>query len=416
MYKIAAYLAKIYRNRIMYVLIINAGSSSVKFTLFRKDKVQVVVDGLVERIGRNGTAVHYQNSGKDRITWKTPVADARRAVRLIAELLTDKACGVLRSKEEIAAIGHRVVHGGEKINSSVIIDARVKQIIKECFPLAPLHNPPNLDGIEACEIIFQQVRQVAVFDTAFHTTLPQYAYLYGLPYALYKEDKIRRYGFHGTSHKYVSHIAAEIINRPIETLKIVTCHLGNGCSITAIDGGRSIDTSMGFTPLEGLLMGTRCGDIDPAVVFYLMAHKRLDLKQINDLFNKQSGLLGLAGIGSSDLRDILEARESGNRQADTAVRVFVYRIKKYIGAYAFAMGAIDAVVFTGGIGENSPLIRQMVCQDLEELGIVIDPEENADPKKTCFEIQGKAGTVKILVIPTDEEKEIALQTLKLLSA
>lgn len=400
----------------MYVLIINAGSSSVKFTLFRKDKVQVVVDGLVERIGRNGTAVHYQNSGKDRITWKTPVADARRAVRLIAELLTDKACGVLRSKEEIAAIGHRVVHGGEKINSSVIIDARVKQIIKECFPLAPLHNPPNLDGIEACEIIFQQVRQVAVFDTAFHTTLPQYAYLYGLPYALYKEDKIRRYGFHGTSHKYVSHIAAEIINRPIETLKIVTCHLGNGCSITAIDGGRSIDTSMGFTPLEGLLMGTRCGDIDPAVVFYLMAHKRLDLKQINDLFNKQSGLLGLAGIGSSDLRDILEARESGNRQADTAVRVFVYRIKKYIGAYAFAMGAIDAVVFTGGIGENSPLIRQMVCQDLEELGIVIDPEENADPKKTCFEIQGKAGTVKILVIPTDEEKEIALQTLKLLSA
>ena len=416
MYKIAAYLAKIYRNRIMYVLIINAGSSSVKFTLFRKDKVQVVVDGLVERIGRNGTAVHYQNSGKDRITWKTPVADARRAVRLIAELLTDKACGVLRSKEEIAAIGHRVVHGGEKINSSVIIDARVKQIIKECFPLAPLHNPPNLDGIEACEIIFQQVRQVAVFDTAFHTTLPQYAYLYGLPYALYKEDKIRRYGFHGTSHKYVSHIAAEIINRPIETLKIVTCHLGNGCSITAIDGGRSIDTSMGFTPLEGLLMGTRCGDIDPAVVFYLMAHKRLDLKQINDLFNKQSGLLGLAGIGSSDLRDILEARESGNRQADTAVRVFVYRIKKYIGAYAFAMGAIDAVVFTGGIGENSPLIRQMVCHDLEELGIVIDPEENADPKKTCFEIQGKAGTVKILVIPTDEEKEIALQTLKLLSA
>jgi acetate kinase len=280
--------------------------------------------------------------------------------------------------------------------------------------LAPLHNPANLEGIEACEDIFPGIPQVAVFDTAFHNTLPEHAYLYGLPYALYKEDKIRRYGFHGTSHQYISQTAANFFNRPLEELKIISCHLGNGCSITAIDGGRSIDTSMGFTPLEGLMMGTRCGDLDPAIVFYLMENKQLDPGQIGDLLNKQSGLLGLAGIDSSDLRDIFAASKSGNRQTESAVDVFAYRIKKYIGAYTFALGGIDAVIFTAGIGENSPDIREMVCRGLEGLGIVIDTKKNVAGNLAEREIQHNYGQVKILVIPTNEEKQIALQTLEVL--
>jgi len=398
----------------MYVLIINAGSSSVKFTLFKKSDLKMIADGIVERIGLKGTKIHTNTAEGKRTSKETQVTDTRQAVGLIADLLTDKTDSDIQAGVDIAGIGHRVVHGGEMINSSVVVDGRVKQIVKECFELAPLHNPPNLEGIEACEDIFPGVPQVAVFDTAFHTTLPEYAYLYGLPYALYKEDKIRRYGFHGTSHQYVSRTAANLLNRPLEELKIISCHLGNGCSITAVDGGRSIDTSMGFTPLEGLMMGTRCGDLDPAIVFYLMEHKQLDPRQINDLLNKQSGLLGLAGIGSSDLRDIFEASEGGNRQTDTAVGVFTYRIKKYIGAYAFALGGIDTVVFTAGIGENSPGIREMVCRGLEGLGIVMDTEKNVAGNLAAREIQHNDSRVKILVIPTNEEKEIALQTLELL--
>ena len=293
----------------------------------------------------------------------------------------------------------------------MVIDSGVKRVIKDCFDLAPLHNPPNLHGIEACEAIFPGVPQVAVFDTAFHATIPEHAYLYGLPYRLYREDKIRRYGFHGTSHQYVCRTAADHLDRPIEKLKIISCHLGNGCSITAVDGGRSIDTSMGFTPLEGLVMGTRCGDIDPAIVFYLMAHKQLDSRRVSDLLNKESGLLGLAETGSNDLRDILEAREIGNRQADTAVGVFAYRIRKYIGAYAFALGGIDAIAFTAGIGENAPPIREMVCRGLDPLGIVLDPDKNTAAQRGPREIQDDKSRVKILVVPTNEEKEIAIQTL-----
>ncbi len=398
----------------MYILIINAGSSSVKFTLFKKDDLQMMIDGIVERIGLKGTKIHTKNAEGKQTSKETRVADTRQAVRLIADLLTDKNDNDIQPGVDIAGIGHRVVHGGEMISRSVVVDDRVKQIIRECFELAPLHNPPNLEGIEACEDIFPGVPHVAVFDTAFHTTIPEYAYLYGLPYALYKEDKIRRYGFHGTSHQYVSRTAANFLNRPLEELKIISCHLGNGCSITAVDGGRSIDTSMGFTPLEGLMMGTRCGDLDPAIVFYLMEHKQLDPRQINDLLNKQSGLLGLAGIGSSDLRDIFEASESGNQQTNTAIGVFTYRIKKYIGAYAFALGGIDAVVFTAGIGENSPGIREMVCRGLEGLGIVMDTEKNVAGNLAEREIQHNDSRVKILVIPTNEEKQIALQTLELL--
>ena len=397
-----------------YVLIINAGSSSVKFTLFKKNDLKVVADGIVERIGLKGTKIHMKNSEGKRTSKEIRVENTRQAVGLFANLLTDKNDRNIQPGADIAGIGHRVVHGGERINSSVVINVGVKQIIKECFELAPLHNPPNLEGIEACEDVFTGVPQVAVFDTAFHATLPECAYLYGLPYALYKEDKIRRYGFHGTSHQYVCRTAAGFLRRPLKDLKIISCHLGNGCSITAIDGGRSVDTSMGFTPLEGLMMGTRCGDIDPAIVFYLMEHKHLNPRQINDLLNKQSGLWGLAGIGSSDLRDIINAEKSGNQQAVTALNVFAYRIKKYIGAYAFAMGGIDAVIFTAGIGENSPRIREMVCRGLEELGIVMDTEKNIAGNLAEREIQHNDSRVKILVIPTNEEKQIARQTLELL--
>ena len=398
----------------MYILVINAGSSSVKFTLFRGRDLKKVAGGIVERIGLNGTTIHYQNNEEDQITKEAPVTNTHQAVKSITELLIDKDVGVIREKTEITGIGHRVVHGGERISAPVMINDETKQIIEDCIPLAPLHNPVNLAGIEACEEIFTGIPQVAVFDTAFHAGLPEYAYLYGLPYRFYQKDKIRRYGFHGTSHQYVSRQAARMLDCSIESLKMVTCHLGNGCSLTAVDGGRSVDTSMGFTPLEGLMMGTRCGDLDPAIVFYLMEQKNLDYRQISDLLNKQSGLLGLAGVGSSDLRDVFLARDNGNRQAGKAIRTFAYRIRKYIGAYTFAMGAIDAIVFTGGIGENMPDIREQVCRDLDPFGIVVDPEKNTAANHAPGEIQSDPHRVKILVIPTDEEKEIARQTIDLI--
>jgi acetate kinase len=400
----------------MAILVINAGSSSVKFTLFIGKNLEKVAGGQVERIGLKDTTIHYQNHRGDRIAKGTPVTNTHQAVKAIIRLLVDKDFGVIQKKNEIKGIGHRVVHGGEKINTPVMITAATRQVINDCIPLAPLHNPVNLAGIEACEAIFTDIAQVAVFDTAFHATLPEPAYLYGLPYRFYQEDKIRRYGFHGTSHQYVARRAARMLNRPFESLKMVTCHLGNGCSLAAVAYGKSVDTTMGFTPLEGLMMGTRCGDLDPAVVFYLMAEKNLDLQQMNDLLNKQSGLLGLAGVGSSDLRDIDRAKEKGDRQADTAIKVFAYRIKKYIGAYAFAMGGIDALVFTGGIGENMPSIREQVCRDLDLFGIVVDSEKNAAVNHAEGEIQSDPHRVKILVIPTNEEKEIALQTVNLLFA
>jgi len=399
----------------MNILVINAGSSSVKFTLFRRRDLKKAAGGIVERIGLIRTTIHYQNDRGDQVTKKTAVTNTHHAVKSITELLINKNVGVIQKKSDITSIGHRVVHGGERISTPVLISDETKQIIEDCFSLAPLHNPVNLEGIEACENIFTSTPQVAVFDTAFHAGLPDYAYLYGLPYRLYREDKIRRYGFHGTSHQYVAHQAAIILDRPIETLKMVTCHLGNGCSLTAVDGGRGVDTSMGFTPLEGLVMGTRSGDLDPAIVFYLMEQKKLDYRQISDLLNKQSGLLGLADIGSSDLRDVFLARDNGNRQADAAIRTFAYRIRKYIGAYTFAMGGIDDIVFTGGIGENMASIRASVCQDLESLGIVIDPEKNATASHFPREIQSDNSRIKILVVPTDEEKEIARQTKDLIN-
>ncbi len=399
----------------MKLLVINTGSSSVKFTLFQMDTDTVLAKGIIERIGVGGTFLSYKNVNGAILESDIEIVNIKGAVAAISSLLQDAKVGVIRSLGEIKAIGHRVVHGGEKIRDSVIIDKFVKQIIKDCFHLAPLHNPSNLKGIEACEAIFPGVTQIAVFDTAFHANLPEHAYLYGLPYRFYREDKIRRYGFHGTSHNYVSRKAAMMINKPMEDVKIVSCHLGNGASIAAIDGGVSIDTSMGLTPLEGLVMGTRCGDIDPAIIFYLKNMKNLALEQIHDLLIKQSGLLGLAEIGSSDVRDILAAIKQGNTRAKVAIKLYSYRIKKFIGAYAFAMGGLDAIVFTAGIGENVPMIRELVCQGLEGMGIAIDRRRNADSINGCCEIQNDDSRVKILVIPADEEKEIAIQTLKLVS-
>jgi acetate kinase len=399
------------------VLVINSGSSSVKFTLFRIEDEKVLATGIVERIGLDGTQIIYINGSGEKITRPTDVGDARDAVSRIVEYLVHERYGVIKSRKTVAAIGHRVLHGGEKIHSAVIIDDTVKKIIEDCFMLGPLHNPHNLKGIQACETNFPGIGQVAVFDTDFHSTLPEQAYLYGLPYRLYEEDKIRRYGFHGTSHRYVSREAAKYLGRPVKTLKMITCHLGNGSSITAVEGGVSVDTSMGLTPLEGTIMGTRCGAIDPAIVTYLQKSKKLTIDQVDVLLNRESGFLGMAQIGSSDVRDVLSAMEKGHSKATAAINVFVYQIRKYLGAYTAAMNGLDAVVFTGGIGENSAVIRELVCngsKGLDTLGIHLDPaKNNAVGQGTC-EIQASDSRVSILVIPTDEEKAIARQTVALL--
>jgi len=400
------------------ILVINAGSSSVKFTLFGMGGRKMVASGEVERIGISGTRLNYHRTDGGSLSKDVRVSDTGEAIGEITSMLTDRELGVIGSRDAISAVGHRVVHGGEKINRSVLITDAVKEVIRECFVMAPLHNPPNMKGIEACEDYFPGVPQVAVFDTAFHTTIPEHAFLYGLPYRFYREDRIRRYGFHGTSHHYVSEKAAELLDTPLDELRMVSCHLGNGCSITAVDRGKSIDTSMGFTPLEGLIMGTRCGDLDPAVVLYLMERQGLGPEEVDEILNKKSGLLGLAGVGSSDLRDILSAGEKGDAQANTAVRAFVYRIRKYIGAYWAILGSVDAIIFTAGIGEHSARIRSFVCEGLgspQGPGVVIDRKKNASADGKCCEIQSRESRVKVLVIPTDEERAIVRQTLHVLN-
>jgi acetate kinase len=399
------------------VLVINSGSSSVKFTLFAIADEGILARGVVERIGLGGTRITYSAHHGKKVDRLVTVADAREAVACIVECLTDATHGVLESRQAVAAVGHRVVHGGEKIKTSVVIDGRVKKIIQAYARLAPLHNPPNLAGIEACEESFPNIPQVAVFDTAFHATLPEKAYLYGLPYDLYAQGNIRRYGFHGTSHRYVSQEAAAFLGRPLKDLKMITCHLGNGSSITAVEGGRSVDTSMGLTPLEGTIMGTRCGTIDPAIVIHLMQHEGLTVEQVNELLNKKSGFLGMAGIDSSDVRDVLAAMEKGHARAAAAIHVFVHQIRKYLGAYTAVMNGLDAVVFTGGVGENAAVIRELVCNGdggLEKLGIRLDPEKNGSPGRSACSIEADGSLAAILVIPTDEEKEIARQTVSFL--
>lgn len=396
------------------ILVVNTGSSSVKFTLFSATDLKAAASGVMERIGLDGTRLIYRRVGRETVQHAVDIPDIGSAVERILPLLTDVIAGVIQSREEIRAIGHRVVHGGEYMTQPAIVDDHVKQIIQNCVDLAPLHNPPNLEGISACEKVFPGTPQIAVFDTAFHATIPPHAHLYALPLQLCKDLKIRKYGFHGTSHRYVSRKAAEWIGKPISDLRLITCHLGNGCSITAISHGLSVDTSMGFTPLEGIPMGTRCGDIDPAIIFYLMRQKGLRAEELDKLLNRESGLLGLGGIGSSDVRDLMAALRDGNLQAETALRVFTYRIKKYIGAYLAGLGGTDAIVFTAGIGENSPLIREWICDGLMELGIVLEPERNHAMNGCLGEIQGPDSRIKLLIVPTHEEAEIAIETRELI--
>lgn len=397
----------------MRILVINCGSSSLKYQLFDMATETVLAKGIAERIGIEGSVLVHTPGEKEKIRIQRPLANHREAIAMVVEALTDKEHGVIENFNSIDAVGHRVVHGGEGFSGSVFLTKDVMDALNRYSELAPLHNPPNIMGIEACSEILPGLPQVGVFDTAFHQTMPAYAFSYGLPYELYKEHSIRRYGFHGTSHKYVSHQAAQMLNKPIENLKIVTCHLGNGASVTAVDGGKSVDTSMGFTPLEGLLMGTRCGDIDPAIVVYLQKKLNLTADQVNDLMNKKSGVFGLSGV-SSDFRDIEAAEAEGNERAKLALEAYYYRVTKYIGAYAAAMNGIDALVFTAGLGENSPETREAVCARLEFLGIKIDKEKNRARGK-AVDISAAEARIPVLVVPTNEELMIARDTREIVS-
>ena len=397
----------------MKVLVINCGSSSLKYQLIDMVNEEALAQGLVERIGIEGSVLTQKVEGKDKYIVKEQMKDNKDAIRLVLAALVDENNGVIKSMDEISAVGHRVVHGGEKYKESVVINDEVKANIEECFKLAPLHNPANMIGIKACEELMPNTPMVAVFDTAFHGTMPEDAYLYALPYELYEKDGIRKYGFHGTSHKYVSQTCAEVMGRDIKDLKIITCHLGNGASLCAVKNGVSVDTSMGFTPLEGVAMGTRCGNIDPAIVTFLMKEEGLSVDEVNDLLNKKSGVLGISGI-SSDFRDIEDAAfNKDDRRAKLALKIFEYKIRTTIGAYAAAMGGVDAIVFTAGVGENGPETREKCLEGLEFLGVEIDREAN-NVRGKVREISKAGCKVKAFVIPTNEELVIARDTLELI--
>lgn len=395
----------------MNVLVINCGSSSLKFQLIESDTEAVMGKGLCERIGIEGSRIVYTPAGKDKITIESPMPGHTEAIKLVLDCLTDEANGVVKSLAEINAVGHRVVHGGEKFASSVLVDEEVMKAIEECNELAPLHNPANLIGIKVCKELMPGVPNVAVFDTAFHQTMPPKAYLYGLPYEAYTEDKIRRYGFHGTSHSYVSKRVAEILGKKPEDMKTIVCHLGNGSSICAVNQGKSVDTSMGFTPLAGLIMGTRCGDIDPAILEYYAGKNNLDLHQVTDVLNKKSGVLGISGV-SSDFRDIEDAAKEGNDRCEKALETFMYQVAKIIGSYVVAMNGVDNIVFTAGVGENSGSMRQGICNYLGYLGITVDAEANGQRGEE-IQISTADSKVKVFVIPTNEELMIARDTVAL---
>jgi len=395
----------------MKVLVINCGSSSLKYQLIDMTDESVLAIGLVERIGIDGSVLKHEIPGRDKETIEEPMQDHKDALKHVMDALVNKEYGAIKSMDEINAVGHRVVHAGEKFASSVIITDEVVKALEECIELAPLHNPPNLIGINACREILPTIPMVAVFDTAFHQTMPKSSYLYGIPYEYYTDFGVRRYGFHGTSHKYVSYRAAEMLGKDIKDLKIITCHLGNGASVAAVDGGEVVDTSMGFTPLEGLIMGTRCGDMDPAIVTFLMKKLNLDADGINDVMNKKSGVFGMSGV-SSDFRDIEKAASEGNERAAIALETYYKRVKKYIGSYMAEMGGVDVIVFTAGLGENSIDAREEICGGLERLGISIDKVENKVRGKEKI-ISSTDSAVKVLCIPTNEEVMIARDTLEL---
>jgi len=394
----------------MKVLVINSGSSSVKFHLYLMPKGEVLVKGLVERIGEESSNVIGFFRGGTH-TEQTKVESVEQAIDLILDMLGLEEYGVLGDVSEIKAVGHRVVHGGEEFTGSVVVDDKVVASIERFADLAPLHNPPNLAGIRAVEGKVPGALQVACFDTAFHSTIPQVAYMYALPYELYEKYGIRRYGFHGISHRYVARRAAEILGRGKYEINAITCHLGNGCSIAAVKGGRSVDTSMGFTPLEGVPMGTRCGDIDPAILFYLEG-KGYDVRSLNSLCNKESGLLGLSGV-SNDVRNLAKLSRQDNSRAKLACDVFCYRIKKYIGAYTAALDTVDAVVFTGGIGENAVFLRRQICSGLTQIGLSIDEDANLAMVGEEGQISTEESRVKVLVVPTNEQAAIANDTYEL---
>ena len=394
----------------MNVLVINCGSSSLKFQLINSESEAVLAKGLCERIGIDGRLT-YQPAGGEKNVSEKAMPTHTEAIQFVIDALTNADTGVVKSLDEIGAVGHRVVHGGEKFAKSVVVTPEVKAAIAECNDLAPLHNPANLIGIEACESLMPGTPQVVVFDTAFHQTMPEKAYMYGLPYEYYEKYKVRRYGFHGTSHSFVSKRVAEIVGKPYNATKTIVCHLGNGASVSAVLNGESVDTSMGLTPLEGLVMGTRSGDIDPAIMEFIAKKENLDIAGIMNVLNKKSGVEGVSGV-SSDFRDLEAAAKAGNKRAELAIDVFAYRVAKYVGAYTAAMNGVDNIVFTAGIGENCALVRTKVCSYLGYLGITIDEEANGKRGEEII-ISTPDSKVKVLVVPTNEELAIARETVAL---
>lgn len=394
----------------MKVLVINCGSSSLKYQLFDMDGEKVLAKGLVERIGIEGSRLKAEGNGNKEL-YEYEMKDHKAALGYVLDALTNDKVGAIKSLDEVSAIGHRVVHAGEKYSSSVLVNDEVMKALEECIELAPLHNPPNITGIRAIQELMPGKPNVAVFDTAFHQTMPKEQFIYALPYEYYENNKVRRYGFHGTSHKYVSERAAAMLGKKPEEVNIITCHLGNGASLAAVKGGKSVATSMGLTPLEGLVMGTRCGDIDPQIITFIMAKYRLSLEEMNNIMNKKSGVLGISGV-SSDFRDIEGAAAEGNERARLALDVFHDKVRKYIGAYATVLGKVDAIVFTAGLGENSKTSRAEICKNLEFMGIEIDEKKN-DIRGEEAVISADGSKVKVLVIPTNEELMIARDTLAL---
>ncbi|MDD5102265.1 MAG: acetate kinase [Endomicrobiaceae bacterium] len=400
----------------MKVLVVNCGSSSVKYTLFSMTTEKKISWGLVECIGLPEAYYKRQTLGSEEVKSLCKVENHFQAVELIIKDLLNPEYGSIKNIDEISVVGHRIVHGGDKFSESVLVDEGVKEGLKECFSIAPLHTPHHYAGIEAVEKMLPGIPSVLVFDTAFHQTMPKYAYVYAFPYEYYEKDHIRKYGFHGTSHKYVMQRASVMLNKPVEELNLITCHLGNGSSITAIKNGKVIDTSMGFTPLSGLVMGTRCGDIDPAVLVYVMEkNPEITSEEMNVLLNKKSGLLGISGL-SGDMRTIVKAIQAGNKRAKLAFDMLCYSIKKYISAYYGILNGIDGIVFTAGIGENSPTVREKSCEELDNLGIKIDLEINNTPSGEERFISANDSKIKVMVIPTNEELMIARESIKILSS
>jgi acetate kinase len=399
------------RRRCMLVLVINCGSSSLKYQLIEMDNEELIAKGLVERIGIEGSVISHTTTGKEKMVKEVPMKDHSEAIKHVMEAIVDPEYGAIKDLSEIDAIGHRVVHGGETYKDSAIIDDKVIKDLEDCVSLAPLHNPPNLAGIKACRELMPDAPEVAAFDTAFHQTMKPEAFLYAIPYRFYEKYAIRRYGFHGLSHMFMAKEASKILNVDVDDLKLITCHLGNGASVTAIKHGRSFDTSMGYTPLEGLVMGTRCGDIDPTIIDAIGNKEGISDEEINTLLNKESGVLGISGV-SSDFRDLEKAMQEGNKRAELALKIFARKVRFYIGAYIAEMNGVDAIVFTGGIGENDKYMRQLICNNMGNLGIKLDPNKN-DLKDDAVILSTDDSKIKVIKLATNEELVIARDTKKL---